>query len=215
VTSRRADATRRTVVFDVGGVIVRWQPLELMREHLPMAVPEEAMRQVFQGWASDADWLDFDLGRVEPDALAERIAKRTGYPREAVAALIAAVPRHLEPMPESVALIERVRAAGHRLALLSNMPRPYADHLETAHECFGWFDHLAWSGRLGLAKPGRAIFDYLREALGLAATDEAVFIDDHAGNIDAARALGWQALRFEDAAQCERELAARGFLQRT
>jgi hypothetical protein len=46
----------RTIVFDVGGVIVRWQPLELMREHLPMVAPEEAMRQVFQSWAADADW---------------------------------------------------------------------------------------------------------------------------------------------------------------
>jgi putative hydrolase of the HAD superfamily len=204
--------TRRTVVFDVGGVIVRWQPLELMREHLPMAAPDEAMRQVFQGWASGADWLDFDLGHVEPDALAERIAARTGYPRSALAALIAAVPRHLQPMPESVALIERVRAAGHRLALLSNMPRPYADHLEGAHECFGWFDQRVWSGRIGLAKPARAIFEHLRTALALDGLDQAVFIDDHAGNIDAARAFGWPGLHFADAAQCERELTSRGFL---
>jgi putative hydrolase of the HAD superfamily len=202
---------RRTIVFDVGGVIVRWQPLELMRAHLPMAPPAEAMRQVFQGWAADADWVDFDLGLVEPDALAERIAARTGYPRADVAALIAAVPHHLEPMPASVALIGRVRAAGHRLALLSNMPRPYADHLEAEHPVFAAFEHRSWSGRLGLAKPARAIFDHLRDALTVDPA-EALFIDDHAGNVDAARALGWQGLRFESAPQTEAQLVARGWL---
>ncbi|HET9976715.1 MAG TPA: HAD family phosphatase [Burkholderiaceae bacterium] len=203
--------TRRAVVFDVGGVIVRWQPLALMREHLPMAAPETAFAQVFQGWAPGADWGEFDLGRIEPDALAARIAARTGYPLAALAALIAAVPQHLQPMPESVALIERVRAAGHRLALLSNMPRPYADHLEVAHDCFGWFEHRAWSGRLGVMKPGRAIFDHVAAELAIDPR-EAVFIDDHAGNIEAASALGWSAVRFEHAAQCERDLRERGFL---
>lgn len=203
--------TRRTVVFDVGGVIVRWQPLELMREHLPMAAPEVAFAQVFQGWAPGADWGEFDLGRVEAGALAVRIAARTGYPAEALAALIAAVPQHLQPMPESVALIERVRAAGHRLALLSNMPRPFADHLETTHDCFGWFEHRAWSGRLGLMKPERPIFDHLRDALALDLA-HAIFIDDHLANVEAARTLGWQALQFRDAAQCETELTVLGWL---
>jgi putative hydrolase of the HAD superfamily len=107
--------TRKAVVFDVGGVIVRWQPLDLMREHLPAVDPQEAHAQVFQSWALGADWLEFDRGTVEPKALAERIAQRTGYPRSGIESLIAAIGEHLQPMPETVALIERVRAAGHQL----------------------------------------------------------------------------------------------------
>ncbi len=203
-------ARRRTVVFDVGGVIVRWQPLALMREHFPQIDAQVALSQVFEHWGP-GDWRDFDLGRIEPDALAGRIAARTGLARPAVAAFIAAVPHHLQPMPESVALIERVRAAGHRLALLSNMPAPYADHLEAAHACFAAFEHRAWSGRLGVAKPERAIFDHLRRALS-ADADEVLFIDDHAGNVEAARSIGWQALHFDSAAHVERQLVARGWL---
>jgi putative hydrolase of the HAD superfamily len=202
---------RRTVVFDVGGVLVRWQPLQLMREHLPMVAPEEAFAQVFQSWGPGTDWADFDLGRVEPDALAGRIAQRTGYPQAAIASLIAGIPDHLQPMAESVALIERVSAAGHRLGLLSNMPRPYAAHLEQRHACFGAFEHCVWSGRVGLMKPDRAIFDHVQHRLDLD-LDQAIFIDDHAGNIDAARRFGWNALHFENAAQAERQLALRGWL---
>jgi putative hydrolase of the HAD superfamily len=203
---------RKTVVFDVGGVIVRWQPLELMREHLPHVDAQEAFGQVFENWSLNSDWRDFDLGRVQPQALAERIARRTGYPRESIAAMIASIPAHLQPMAESAALIERVRAAGHRLAVLSNMPAPYADHLEAAHECFGWFEHRAWSGRLGMAKPERSIFDHVESALAIDDPSQLMFIDDHLGNVDVARACGWHAAHFRSAAQVGDDLRALGFL---
>jgi putative hydrolase of the HAD superfamily len=202
--------THKAVVFDVGGVIVRWQPLQLMREHLPMVAADEAHAQVFQSWAPGADWLEFDRGTVGADALAERIAQRTGYPRSGIESLIAAIGEHLQPMPETVALIRRVRAAGHRLGLLSNMPRPYADHLEATHDCFGWFHHRAWSGRLGLVKPDRAFFDHVLGQLA-AEPSRAVFIDDHIGHVEAARSYGWSAVHFQNAAQVENDLRALGF----
>jgi putative hydrolase of the HAD superfamily len=203
--------SRRTVVFDVGGVIVRWQPLELMREHFPEVDAAAAFSQVFEHWGP-GDWRDFDLGRVEPGVLADRIAARTGFARPAVAALIAAVPHHLQPTPEGVALVERVRAAGHRLALLSNMPAPYAHHLETTNACFAPFEQRAWSGRIGLAKPERAIFDHLQGALGVDEAASLLFIDDHQGNVEAAQRLGWQALHFRSAAQAEADLRALGLV---
>jgi putative hydrolase of the HAD superfamily len=207
---------RRTVVFDVGGVIVRWQPEALMRQCFPQhavddASAERIKTQVFQSFAEGADWAAFDRGQVEPEALADRIAERSGLPHRGVTALIDAIPDHLQPMPESLALIERVRAAGHCLALLSNMPLPYAEHLERSHACFGWFEHRTWSGRLGAMKPDRAIFDHVREGLALDLED-AIFLDDHAGNIDAARRFGWNALHFESAAQAECQLVERGWL---
>ena len=66
-------------------------------------------------------------------------------------------------------------------------------------------------GPAGLAKPERAIFDHLQRALA-ADSDDLLFIDDHAGNCDAARTAGWHALHFDSAANVERQLAARGWL---
>ncbi len=208
--------TRATLVFDVGGVLVQWRPLELMRAHFGALAADEAgaqsvMAQVFQTFSTDADWGAFDRGFVEPEALAESIVARTGYPLSSVRSLIAAIPDHLQPMPASVALLERVRDAGHRLALLSNMPRPYAAHLEREHACFGWFEHRSWSGRLGVMKPQPEIFHHTRDALRLDLS-RSMFIDDHLGNVQAARALGWQALHFRSAEQCAAELAAQGWL---
>ncbi len=203
--------TRRVVVFDVGGVIVRWQPLALMRHHLPMAEPQEAFTNVFQHWAPGSDWLAFDLGHIRSEALAERISRRTGYPVAALASLIGGIPAHLAPMPSSVALMDRVHSAGHRLAVLSNMPAPYADHLESAHACFGAFEHRVWSGRIGLAKPEPAIFAHLQNTLD-AEPNDIIFLDDVAGNVEAARRCGWQALHFQSAELALGELTAAGWL---
>ena len=208
--------TRRTLVFDIGGVVVRWLPLQLMQQVLPQLAHNECSAQavaaaIFQGLTPGGDWAEFDRGRIEPDALAERIAARTGVAVQGIQALIAAIPGHIQPIPASVALLERARSAGHRLTLLSNMPRPYADHLEAEHGCFSWFEAGVFSGRVGLMKPERAMFDHAREALALD-LEQALFIDDHPANIDAARALGWQALLFENAMQCEAALRRDGWL---
>ena len=207
---------RRTLVFDIGGVVVHWNPLQLLQQVLPQHAHDEVSAKavaaaVFQGLTPHGDWSEFDRGRIEPGPLAERIAARTGFALHSIRALIAAIPTHIQPMPASVALLERVRSAGHRLTLLSNMPRPYADHLESAHECFGRFEAAVFSGRIGLMKPEPAMFDHAREFLTID-LDQALFIDDHAGNIAAARVLGWQALLFENAAQCEADLLRSGWL---
>jgi putative hydrolase of the HAD superfamily len=205
------------VVFDVGGVIVNWRPLDLMRRHFPDHARDEAgarvvLEQVSQSFAPHGDWGAFDRGEVEPAALARRIAARTALPLEGLEALIAGIPSHLQPMDESVALVARVRAAGHRLGILSNMPAPYAEHLEREHAVFGAFDHRTWSGRLGFMKPQREIFDSVRDAMGIDDLSQAVFVDDHPGNVEAAKAYGWQAVRFENAPDCALELERLGFL---
>ncbi len=203
---------QRVIVFDVGGVIVQWKPLDLMRTHFPQHATDEASAKavaatLFESFVPGSDWAAFDAGTIEPDALADQLAARTQYPRAHIAALIAAIPQHLVPMPDTVALIESVRAAGHRLGLLSNMPRPYADHLEATHHCFSHFEHLTWSGRVGHIKPQREIFDHVQNAMGICDASQLVFIDDHPGNIEAARKLGWQAIHFTSAQACADELA--------
>ena len=66
-------------------------------------------------------------------------------------------------------------------------------------------------GRVGLMKPHRAIFELAQERFALSEA-QTVFIDDHAGNIAAAQAHGWQGVHFSSAAQAERELQQAGWL---
>jgi len=202
------------VVFDFGGVVFRWQPHELLARVLPHRAGSEAaaaalVGEFFQGYSGD--WGDFDRGTVDEVRLAHRIAGRTGLPVDDVQQVIAAVPGELQPVPQTVQLLERLRERGHRLYFLSNMPAPYARHLEDTHEFMRWFDGGLFSSRVQLVKPEPAIFHEAQRRFG-AAAGELLFIDDHALNVTAARALGWQGIHFLSAAQCEAELTARRLL---
>jgi putative hydrolase of the HAD superfamily len=204
------------LVFDFGGVVFHWRPHELLARTLPhRAVGPEAAAALaddfFQGYGGD--WAEFDRGTIEPARLAQRIASRTGMSVAEVCQVIDAVPDELQPQPATVQLMQRLREAGHRLYFLSNMPAPYARHLEHTHSFMRWFDDGLFSSRVQLIKPEPAIFHEAARRFG-APAQELVFIDDHAPNIDAARALDWQGMCFSSAAQCESDLVAMGLLPR-
>ncbi|AKJ27667.1 HAD family hydrolase [Caldimonas brevitalea] len=206
----------RAVVFDFGGVVFRWRPFELLQQILPHRVPDEGAArqlaaQIFQSFDLGSDWARFDRGTVSETELVEHISVRTGLPPRDVRAVVDAIPLHLEAQAPTVALMQRLKERGHRLCYLSNMPAPYADHLERSHAFFDWFDGGIFSARVQLIKPEPEIFAEAARRFAVVPQD-SVFIDDHAGNVQAARALGWQAIQFVDAAQCEAELRAGGWL---
>ena len=199
------------LVFDFGGVVFRWRPHELLARTLPHRVGDPSVAialaaDVFQH--PTGDWADFDRGTVEPAELAQRIASRTEMSAAEVQQVIDAVPGELQPQPATVQLLARLREAGHRLFYLSNMPAPYAGHLERTHGFMSWFDDGVFSSRVHLIKPEPAIFHEAARRFGRA--EELVFFDDHAANVETARSLGWQAVRFSSAGQCERDLVVLG-----
>ncbi|MEY2686491.1 MAG: hypothetical protein RL375_689 [Pseudomonadota bacterium] len=200
------------LIFDFGAVLFRWRPKVLLSRVLPeVCTSTEATQALvdgfFQGYGGD--WGRFDRGDIEVDALTESIATRLALAPEQVRAVIDAVPAELEPIADSVALLRRVHAAGHRLFYLSNMPAPFADHLERSHDFMSCFEAGVFSARVGLVKPDRAIFELALSRFGLSA-GEAIFLDDHPANVAAARAIGLRAVQFADAAQASRELVDLG-----
>ena len=202
------------IVFDFGGVLFRWEPRAFLARTLPhrTTTPEATaalVAAVFQGYGGE--WGEFDRGRIEPGPLAERIAARTGLPVQELHTILAGVPAELAPIDGTVALLRRLHAGGSPLYYLSNMPEPYAQHLERTHAFLGLFRRGVFSSRVSLIKPEPAIFDHAAQHFGIDPA-HTLFIDDHADNIVAARAAGWQALHFRDPAQCEAALVELGLL---
>jgi putative hydrolase of the HAD superfamily len=200
-------------VFDFGSVLFRWRPHELLRRALPQRAHDEAsarhwVEQIFQSYGGD--WGDFDRGTVDAEQLTDRITARTGLGRDEVAAVIDAVPHELAPIAPSVDLLSRLRSAGPPIYYLSNMPEPFAAHLERSHDFVGWFSDGVFSARVKMIKPEPEIFELASRRFG-AAPAQLVFLDDQPANVQAARAAGWQALLFTDAPSCEQEIRRRGF----
>ena len=205
-----------SVVFDFGAVLFQWRPLELLQQVVPDLAPDASAArglaaQIFESFTPESDWALFDLGQVEEADLAQRIAKRIAAPASRIRAVIDAIPAHLQPQMASVALMQRLKRAGHRLYFLSNMPKPYADHLERDNSFLKDFEDGIFSGRVGLMKPGREIFELAHQRFGLIPS-QTVFIDDHPGNIEAAQQHGWQAVHFTECEQVQAQLQSAGWL---
>ena len=89
----------------------------------------------------------------------------------------------------------QLRAAGLRTGILSNLPRPLGQALRAAPGFLDRFDQVTFSYELGVIKPEREIYLHAIEGLG-AAPSQTLFLDDHADNVEGARAAGLQAVLF-------------------
>ena len=105
----------------------------------------------------------------------------------------------LEINEATLQVLEEIRSHGVPISLLSNAPRELAEALRR-DPLFELFEHLIFSSELGIVKPERGIFDTASEIVS-AAPGEIVFVDDRAGNVQAAADAGMQALLFSSAAQ--------------
>jgi len=106
--------------------------------------------------------------------------------------------------------VQQLHAAGHPLYFLSNMPAPYADHLERTHGFLRLFADGVYSARVQQIKPERAIYDLAAQRFGVP-PGGLLFFDDVVANVAAAQAAGWQAAHFTDADAAAAVLQAAGF----
>lgn len=209
----------QAVVFDFGGVLFNWQPPVLLQSLLPHRVRDEAEAQawaqtVFQSFVPGSDWSEFDRGMLSADQVRDRIALRTGLPAHELKLVMEAIPKHLAPVLPTVRWLEQLARAGVPLYYLSNMPQPYAAYLRAAHPFLALFRGGVFSCDVHQVKPNADIFETTARVLNLDVS-RTVFIDDHPHNVETARTLGWRAVRFDSAQQCESELQSRGWLPAT
>ena len=198
------------VVFDLGGVLIDWDPRYLYRT----LFDDEAAMEGFLATITTPEWNHAqDAGRPWAEAI-EELAKLHPEQRDLIEAYWRRWPETLGDAIEStVALLRELRATSVRLYALSNwsgetfpLARPHYPFLE-------WFDGIVISGDEHVAKPDPRIFGVLLKRYALAAA-ETVFIDDHVPNVEAAAALGFIAVRFTDAPSLRADLARLGLFRR-
>lgn len=197
-----------TVVFDLGGVLIDWDPRHLYRELFDD--PDEM--ESFLAEVTTAEWnAHQDAGRPWAEAIELLVAEHPER-RELIEAFHRRWPEMLAgEIPGTVDVLADLRAAGVRLVALSNWS---AETFPTARERFdflGWFEGIVISGAVGVNKPDPRIFEYLVERFEIDPA-AALFIDDSQANVDAARAFGLSAIRFTDARALRRELVRLGVL---
>jgi putative hydrolase of the HAD superfamily len=196
------------VVFDLGGVVVTWSPDRIIEN----VVADDSMRGIVRSALFEhPDWLELDRGVMDLELATRRAALRAGVAVEEIGRVMDEMPRSLIPIPESLDLIQEVKAAGNRVYALSNMHHASIRHLEREYSFLQLFEGAVISCRIGMAKPEPEIFQFLISRYDLEPAD-TVFIDDVHRNLETASLLGIGTMRFESPTQCRRELERLGCL---
>jgi putative hydrolase of the HAD superfamily len=91
--------------------------------------------------------------------------------------------------------IDRLRAAGKRVAMLSNMPRDLGEALRTSTNKLDRFDNVTLSYEVHAVKPEPAIYEHCLQRLGTS-PGETIFLDDRTANVQGAEAIGIHAIQF-------------------
>ncbi len=196
-------------MFDLGGVLIDWNPRHLYRK---LFAGDEDATEWFLANVCTAEWnARQDAGRSFADAVAELM------PRHADKAdLIEAYGRRFDEMiagviEGTVDILAALKRAGVPRYALTNWSAETFPPQRKRFEFLSWFDGIVVSGQEGVIKPDPRIFRILLERYRIASR-EAVFIDDNPDNAAAATGLGMHGIHFRSPELLRHDLEALALL---
>lgn len=197
-------------VFDMGGVLLDWNPRHLYRK----LIPDPQEMEHFLATVTTSQWHQVQDHGGDPAEATRRLQEE--FPVHS--ALIAAFYDRFDEMcdhafSDMAELVNLLHQAGTPLYLLSNAPAFLDGWLRgpahRRHPFLGHFRDYVVSGKVGCAKPGPEIYDLVCRA-GRFHPGDAVFVDDVLANVDGAKAFGMHAVHHRSADETARALRTMG-----
>ena len=183
-----------SIVFDLGNVLIDWNPRYLYRKLLP----NETEVEWFLENICNNNWNEkHDEGQVFSEGI-KKLSKL--YPQ--YANLIKAWFDRWEemlggPLDDSVEILAELKDLGFPLYILSNWSAETYPKAEAVYDFLNWFDGKIISGEVGKIKPDPEIFYTLIKKFKLI-PENSVFIDDKLSNIETANLIGFQGIHFQN-----------------
>ena len=206
------DAARRSrsvVVFDLGGVLLNWDPRHLYRR---LFDGDDAAMEAFLRDVCTEEWNERqDAGRTFADAAAELLPAHA----DKAHMIHAFGARFDEMVPGAIAgtvdIVRELKRGGVPVYALTNWSAETFPSQRTRFDFLAEFDGIVVSGEEGVIKPDVRIFRILLDRYSID-PHTAVFIDDNPANARAAAALGIHGIHFQSPELLRRELEALGLL---
>lgn len=182
-----------TVLFDLGGVLIDWNPRHLYRQ---LFGGDDAAMEDFLARICPPEWNhQMDEGKPFAQAVAER---QRLFPEHAplIAQWHLGWPQMLRAeIPETVQMLSELRERGVQLFALTNWSAETFPLARARYPFLAWFKDIVVSGEVALAKPDPRIFELTIQRTGLDPA-RTLFTDDSPRNVEAARACGLKAELF-------------------
>lgn len=194
------------VVFDLGAVLIDWNPRHLYRKMFD----DEARMETFLSEVCTPAWnVEQDRGRTWDEAV-DMLSARHPEHRDLIQAYRDRWDEMLAgPIDGTVTILNRLKDAGYELHALTNWSAETFPLARERYDFLDSFETILVSGEEGMIKPDAEIFQLLLTRIDRSANG-CLFIDDSAKNTEAAAKLGFDAIRFQEPDRLQQELAARG-----
>lgn len=196
----------RFVLFDIGRVVLDWEPDRLYRT----LIPDAGRRAHFLTHICTMDWhINHDAGISFADNAAQLIAIHPEFEAEIRAwgeRWMGMFDGYIDGTPD---LMMRLKSGGIPLFALTNMPSETWPMMQAHFPIMAEFEDVIVSGDEKCVKPGEEIFRISLARMGHPAPETILFVDDSQANIDAAHALGFETHHFTGAQRLETDLIDR------
>lgn len=197
------------VIFDLGGVVTAYDPMRFAIEILRDREVASRVRRLIFGTKT---WLSLDQGLLTEKEAEARIAGENPEYAGAIHAIFDLYKNLLVPIPEGLAIVQKVRQSGYEVYALSNFGPEAWEVVRRRDMYVDLFDGIVISCEEKLVKPDPAIFEVLLQRYSLE-PKRCIFTDDVPVNVEVARRLGIDGIHFESHSQLVQALSERGILK--
>jgi len=193
-----------TIIFDLGGVLLDWNPLYVYDEHY---FESQEKRDFFFAHVCTGDWNEEqDAGKPISDATQELVARFPDW-EQPIRDFYGRWTEMLRgPIDETVEILRRLKESGkYKLYALTNWQAELFQIALVRHSSLYWFDGRVVSGVEKTRKPFPEFYHLLLNRYKINAAN-AIFIDDNLRNVAAGEAVGIKSVHFQSPAQLKKEL---------
>lgn len=184
----------KNIVFDIGNVLLRWNPERAIAQVFPENTDSVALTQkIFRS----EFWHELNLGKITEQQLIKQYNELYGIAIDRLEKVLALAKELLVPIEGSIELLQRLHSANYPLYALTDNTHEIFSYITKKYDFWPVFKGIVMSAEVGHLKPSPEIYRYLLNHYQLNPT-ETLFTDDWEKNVIGAQAVGIQAVKFKN-----------------
>jgi len=192
----------KNIIFDIGKVLVSYEPTEYMKS---LGLKEDAIDAINGAMFENKLWEESDQGLYTPEECLQKfIAGAPKYEAE-IRQIHSTVGKTIELFPFAMEWLQDLKDRGYKLYILSNYSENMLNQTKEKLKFLSIVDGTVFSYKCKLMKPSSKIYEYLCQKYSLNCS-ECVFVDDRMENVEGAQRSGIVAVHFRDYKQAKTDL---------
>ncbi len=172
----------KNVIFDIGGVLLDWNPLELLKSMFN----EEIARTLKKQMMDTTHWADLDRGTLSIEEAVECFSINVPNLKDEIEYALNNFIEYIPVLDENVQILKELHKKGYNLYVLSNFQEESFEIARRKFDFFNLFDAMVISAHIKMIKPEPDIYEYILDKYSLNPL-ETVFFDDSEPNIEMAK----------------------------